>query len=208
MPYRITFQSFGISNTRAPHDDTDYLAVNMSINQVPLTPQTKRVGNVDNGEYDVGFYFDLEDTVQPNDQIVFNYIIVNHGGDSSANVLKSCAEATTETVLKNINGQEDALVYIDGYPGIYFPYCMTINKRSKGEMNGLWDQVKQVFSHLSSDRCDGVVVIDRLSFPGKYLANMELVSPRTIKYEGVDSRDGCGSDSVYEITWTIGPALR
>jgi hypothetical protein len=202
MPFQFNFQSFGITNTRSLHNDTDYVAIGMSINGVPLTPQTKRVGNVNNGQHNVGLSLSLG-TINSTDECVFSYIIVNHGGDKTQNVLDSCAAAMTQTPLKQFNPPDAAVI---PFEGSMLPKCLTVALRAKDDVNTLWNQVEQVFADLSKDRCDGVVVIDRFSFFGSSIAQVELSSPHTITYLGVDSRDGCGSDSVYGVLWTAGAA--
>jgi hypothetical protein len=55
----FTLNSFAIDNTRAVHDDTDYASLGLSVNGVPITPQVKRVGNVNNGTHQVNLTIPL-----------------------------------------------------------------------------------------------------------------------------------------------------
>jgi hypothetical protein len=50
----FTMTSFALNNTRAVHEDTDYIALVVSQNGVVVPPQTQRVGNVNNGTHKVG----------------------------------------------------------------------------------------------------------------------------------------------------------
>jgi hypothetical protein len=187
----FTLNSFAISNTRAAHNDTDYVALGLSVNGVPSAPQVIKVGSVDNGTHQVNLTIPLA-TIDEGYKYVLSYLVLNHGGGKTGDILTRCANAMTQTPLKDFNPQD-----VMPATGIL---------RTAGDMNTLWDLVKALFKNSSSDWCDGPVAIDRFSFLGSSVTGIQLASQRTplsMFYEGIDSHDGCGSNSYYSVEWSI-----
>jgi hypothetical protein len=187
----FTLNSFAISNTRAAHNDTDYVALGLSVNGVPSAPQVKKVGNVDNGTHQVNLTIPLA-TINEGDKYALSYLVLNHGGGKTGDILTRCANAMTQTQLKDFSP-------LDVMPA-------TGILRTAAEMNTLWNLVKALFKNSSSDWCDGPVAIDRFSFLGRSVTSIQLASqqtPLSIIYEGIDSHDGCGSNSDYSVQWSV-----
>ena len=77
----FTMDSFGISNTRSLHNDTDFVYLSATVGANPPVFAKKSMGDVNNGTHSVGLSIEVDipddDTI-----VVFNYLIMNsgHGG--------------------------------------------------------------------------------------------------------------------------------
>jgi hypothetical protein len=199
----FTFEllSFGINNTRALHNDTDYIGLGLNINGAPQTPLVHRQGDVNNGIHQVNLSFPLVN-INPSDEVVFSYLIINHGGGKSAEVLSACANAMTQTPLATFDTTEAALVSV---PGGNVPNCLASPLNTDLEI--WWNErgVKAQFSGISSNHCDGPVAIGRFSIPGSFMGQLvtdkNSSNPWTTINTGINSAIGCGSNSEYGIQW-------
>lgn len=178
--YIVRLVKFHIDNTRARGDDTDYVTLNARVNQQPIQTQTKFVGDVNNGDHPVDIQVGPFE-VGPSDSLLFNYVILNKGHtngdrDKVEAALSTAAASALGTVL----------------PG-----------------GSLWAIVGQGIGELiklSDPDCDGVVAADKITLSGTdaehYTAEIsEYTEPR--KYTGTDSPSGCGTNSLYEVTWAL-----
>jgi hypothetical protein len=200
MPINFTLNYFGITNTRAVHEDTDYVIVGMSVNGKIIPPVAKRIGNVNNGQHQVNLTLSGPSTFTDADTFVFSYLIVNHGGGATADVLSHCQNAMIQTPLLQFSAADAQVVQV---PGRSIPKCFDTTLRAADDMNILWNQIKAQFTHLSTDRCDGPVAIDRFSWLGSSMSSVQLLlDVNSWIYEGIDSAVGCGSNSSYGVNWT------
>src|SRR5689334_8361096 len=94
QPYIFSLDSFRINNTRAWHEDTDYVSVSLVVDDDPPQTQFKSMGDLNNGVYKVNLIFD--DIVVDDDKMVmFSYTIVNSGHSDSSTVEKGLRTATS-----------------------------------------------------------------------------------------------------------------
>jgi hypothetical protein len=203
MPINFTVKTFALTNTRSVHEDTNYVALGISHNGTILPPQTKKIGNVNNGTHAVNMEVSVPSTYTANDTFAFSYLVINHGGGGTQDVLNDCASAMTNTQLITFNAAQAVIVPVGNFQ---LPKSLSTTLRAKDNMNTLWNLVKAQFQHLSTDRCDGPVAIDCFSFTGAALTDMILVSqanPFSIIYLGIDSAVGCGSNSDYSVQWLV-----
>jgi hypothetical protein len=195
------FQSFALSNTRAPHLDTDYVAVAISQNGVFKSVQAKRIGNVNNGTHVVNLVANLPAQYAYTDELVFSYMVINHGGGSTQDVINDCTAAMTQIGWNTFNASDAAVVPVGNRQ---LPACLSQALRGVN-MKIWWNQMKPAFQHLDSNRCDGPVVIDSLSFTGASMTQIQLAEnqqhPFSFIYLGIDSAVGCGSNSHYSAQW-------
>ena len=201
MPINFTMTSFALNNTRSLHEDTNYVALAVSQNGAIPQPQAKRIGDVNNGTHAVNMTVSVPSTYSPTDTFALSYLVINHGGGSTQDVLAHCSNAMTQTPLKTFNALDAQLVPVGNFQ---LPRCLSSGLRAADDMNLWWNQIKAQFQHLSTDRCDGPVAIDRFSFTGAALDQMILVSqanPFSIIYLGIDSASFCGSNSHYSVQW-------
>jgi hypothetical protein len=203
MPINFTVKSFALSNTRSLHEDTNYVAVAINQNGNEVQPQAKRIGNVNNGTHAVNLTVSIPSRYENSDTFAFSYLVINHGGGKAQDVLNDCVSAMTQSALKTFFAPDAVLVPVGTS---MLPKCLSSALRAKDDMKSWWNQIKPQFQHLSSDRCDGPVAIDRFSFTGAELDQLILTSqanPFSIIYLGIDSAVGCGSDSNYSVQWAI-----
>jgi hypothetical protein len=204
MPFKFSLNSFALNNTRAVHEDTDYVVLGLTVNGVtPFPPLAQRAGNVNNETYNIKDMDFLLNSVGDTDQIVLSYLVINHGGGKSQEVLTACQNAITQTALKTFNA-----VYAKPVEtlGRALPDGLTTTLRAADDINALWNLVKSQFAGISTDKCDGPVAIERVSFFGSSVSSIESISPVSIIYLGTDSAVGCGSNSHYSVQWGISAA--
>jgi hypothetical protein len=194
---------FAIGNTRALHDDTDYVCLGLTVNGVVSLPVAKRVGNVNNGAHQLHLELPLSNPFNSTDEIVFSYLVINHGGGDAGDVLSRCQSAMTHPALTTFNPSLAALVQVQE---VSLPNCIANTLRTADSINFLWNQIKPQFSGISTDRCDGPVVVDSFSFMGSSIPQVELISQTStfiFNYLGTDSSDLCGSNSHYSVQWSV-----
>jgi hypothetical protein len=202
MATTFALQSFALTNTRSVHEDTNYVSFGLSVNGKVFAPLSRRMGNVNNGTHQVALDFAIP-TFTDNDEIVISYLVINHGGGNTREILTSCEHCMTQTVLKDFSSSDAQLVPVQGGS---VPKCMSTPLRSGSDMNVWWNQIESQFNGVSTDRCDGPVAIDRFSFFGSNIGNMILNSnshPLSFIYLGIDSAIGCGSNSDYSVQWAV-----
>jgi hypothetical protein len=203
MPINFTVPSFALNNTRSLHEDTDYVGIAITQMGREVAPATKRIGNVNNGTHSVNMTVSVPSTYNTSDTFVFSYLVINHGGGKTQDVLNHCTTAMEQPALTTFNAAQAQLVPVNG---AQLPKCLSTTLRAADDINALWNPIKAAFNHLSSDHCDGPVALDSFSFTGAALNDMILVSqanPFSIIYEGTNSAVGCGSNSHYSVQWFV-----
>src|SRR5271154_6256218 len=96
----FTMDSFGISNTRSLHNDTDYVFLSVTVGaNAPVFVQ-KSMGDVNNGNHSVGLSLqvDIPDDDTP---VVFSYLIMNSGHQGD-NTRQKAAQAALSTIAKEV----------------------------------------------------------------------------------------------------------
>ncbi len=200
MSITFTLKSFAIGETRSPHLDTDYAVACLRQNGTLYPAQAKKIGDVNNGNHNVGFTFPISNTYQNTDELTFSYMIINHGGGKTQDVLTRCENVMTQTPLSTFDPAGANIVTINGRQ---LPECLSTALRAKDDLKNWWNQVKHQFDHLDSNHCDGPVAIDRFSFKGQSLDQIILSDVISIIYLGMDSAVGCGSNSIYSVQWDV-----
>ena len=146
----------------------------------------------------------ISGTYNSADTLTFCYILINHGGSSTQEVITHCLNAISNSELKNFSSEAATPVSVNGTE---LPMCLSSNLRAKDNMNASWNLIKSYFQHMDTNHCDGPVAIDAFSFTGTELDNIILVSqeaPFSIIYLRTDSAIGCGSNSDYTVQWSVG----
>src|SRR5215813_8238327 len=98
--YTFTIEGFHIDNTRSRFDDTDEVGGALQIGDETLPSQSRSNGDVDEGDYPIGFVFGPRLVSQPDTAVVLSYSIYN--GDP-ARLPKSLEEMNTELVDKAVD---------------------------------------------------------------------------------------------------------
>jgi hypothetical protein len=92
MPTIIfSLDSFRITETRSLHNDTDFISLCVTVGANAPVIQTRAMGNVNNGTYQVGLAVSAE-VPADNTPVVFTYTILNNGHDQTD--VEKAVEAT------------------------------------------------------------------------------------------------------------------
>jgi hypothetical protein len=178
--YTFRLDSFTITNTRSVDEDTDHVTVGLKVGDRVFDPQTKHMGDVDNGTHQVGLQFGPVLVDSEAESIAFNYQIVNNGHASDSDIEQKLAAGAIALLTK---------VFSLGTPwtavlGIVINY---------------------IFGFIFAD-CDGPVAVDQINITGGTLwawTHGVGLHSETKYYPGTDSDVGCGSNSEYYVTWSM-----
>ncbi len=183
--YIIKIDSTYITSKRSSQRDTDYVTLAAKVgDQQPVT-NSKKLGDLDSGflhpiNLQVGPI-----TVQQGQTLSFDYIITNKGnGDSST--LSTLTSSAVGILAKSISSSNPIIA--GGLP--------LFEKALETVLPG-W---------LKPGSCDGVVAADTIVVPSDLLnqwtqANGSHQEKRD--YFGGDTPPGCGSNSHYDVRWTV-----
>jgi hypothetical protein len=189
--YSFSLDRFHISNTRSRHTDTDYVTVGLQIGGQTFPAQTKAMGDLNNGDYNVGLVFEGIEIDDPGTPVIFNYQIVNNGHASQADIDNALTNGAAQLASEGATALGDKL--IPGSGSIW------------GEAAS--EAVKWLGGVIFAD-CDGPVAIDQVAVTAEVLdaaidgANAGGTYSDTRSYPGTDSPTGCGSNSQYAVTWS------
>src|ERR1700761_8217658 len=96
----FSMDSFGITSTRALHNDTDIVYLSASVGANPMVLVSKSMGDVNNGTHSVGL--DLQVDIPDDDTpVVFNYLILNNG-HSGNNAVLQAAHSAMSTIAEAV----------------------------------------------------------------------------------------------------------
>ena len=203
QPASYTFHlvSMQVLNTRSRHEDSDKASLTVAVGPggTPTTV-TKDLGDVNNGTFPIGLSIGPIQISDPNIGVAMNYVILNSGHQSwddinkiltgtGASLAAAGAKAATSAVGAAIGAEVGStLVPVIG--------------TALGLLAG-W-LVDQVTGLLTAD-CDGPVAAEQPAFKGLQLWNNTVRGPytHTTYHPGIDSAHGCGSNSIYTVTWSI-----
>ncbi|HZQ44046.1 MAG TPA: hypothetical protein VFA99_12375 [Acidobacteriaceae bacterium] len=198
--YSFVVESFKITDTRALHTDTLTLSHTVIVDGDLVAHRALvKMDDFDNGEYSPSDYAPdsggIEGVVinDPMAQSVFVFQLINAGNPDGA--LTGRLAATADQIAGIVGGA--AALGTDATPiglGI--------------------EAIANLFAWLTNN-CDGPVAIDQIAVP-RYmidtwtedLSTTETQATRKLTmnrhYPGSDSPTGCGGNSNYEVTWSVG----
>jgi len=193
--FTFTLDSFRITDTRSRHEDTDFASFTLLVRAAdgsgtPQT-QTKSMGNLNNGTFNVGLSFPNV-LVDSGGSVVFNYLIVNSGHKT---------EGEVDSALETVGGALAEKGLVAGGTAIgtaILPGLGTILGAVAGWLAG---QIKNI---LNAD-CDGPVAAEQVTL--KYSDLLAKTANGPYSHEtpnpGTDSATGCGGNSMYYVTWHV-----
>ena len=190
--FTFTLDSFKITDTRSRHEDTDYVSFTLLVKSATGagTPQTvtKYMGDVNNGTFPVNLTFS-KIAVGPADTVVLNYLIVNSGHKNPSQVVSTLESAGSKLATEAGTAAGAAI-------GSVIPGLGTALGAIAGWLAG------ELTSMLNAN-CDGAVAAEQNTFPYNDLTAKTAhgTFSHTTKHNGTDSPHGCGSNSVYYVTW-------
>ena len=177
--FNVTVDSFGITQTRSKHEDTNYIGATLNIGNLTKMFMVQPLGNVNNGTHPVNLSFSGIDFGQ-DDTLVFNYIMVNVGStniDQVRAALKAAGAAWAE-------GGGPPAPHLASANGIDTDYLVA--------------QLVGIFRST----CDGIVAAEQ-----NQLAYGQLPISQSTPQPGTHSPSGCGNNSQYTVQWHIAGAV-
>jgi hypothetical protein len=199
--YTFTLDSFRIDNTRSLFKDTDFVSISVAVgNNPPVTSPAKAMGDLDNGTFKVGASIPNV-VVQPGQAVAFSYSIVNSGFNQNS-IEQDLIKWIGQAAQKAAGAGAAALAAL----GTDDPNAASI-ANAAGSGAGGWAATK-LLNIIFAD-CDGTVAAGDHSFSGAQLAKDTAGSKTmftTDNNPGTDSPTGCGSNSRYEVTWSVHPS--
>jgi hypothetical protein len=207
--YYLHLDSFSVVNPRSQVNDSDYLAFVAKVQNVSGGPHN----NADWGPQNLGKGDNVATglvlgpyTMPPDsaDQLGFSYVIVNNGGEIS----KEAMYTRLGEVGLSLAGE--AIGTLAGPGGsttgreIGSALGATLNDLARRFLNDLTGILAPITAFAFAD-CDGLVAQDEIAYTGAGLAIATATGPdsKTITYPGSDSPAGCGSNSIYSVTWSV-----
>jgi hypothetical protein len=212
--YTFKLESFEINNTRSRHDDTDTVTFGLQVGTAQFPVQSFFAGDLNNGIYPVNLKFGSVLITDGTSIAVFTYEIYN--GDASQlstslvalnqslldRVVTLVLKNTDETGLPNFSSGEAGADVPDGGDDSSF--------EDTSGWSGLFLEAigADIAGFLFPD-CDGFVAADGIGMT-KNQWDVEInstgavLSRKTMHYPGSDSPAGCGSNSDYTVTWSVG----
>ena len=193
--YSFTLNSFKITDTRARHNDTDFVAISIKVGaNDPIIIPTKSMGDVNNGVHQVNLTIpNIE--ADANTVVAFSYSIVNsgHSQDKVGQALQTVVSAASS---KAASAGAALVGGLAGGPGGALITAV-------GTPAAAW--VLGKLGNIIFADCDGTVAAADHVFTGAQLAQKTAGGIFTMDddNQGTNSATGCGSNSRYFVTWSI-----
>src|SRR5947209_7247715 len=103
----FTLSSFKITDTRARHNDTDYVSIAVAVGSKPAVTATKAMGDVNNGTHTVNLSIGKVE-VGRNETVAFSYSIINSGHNKSE-IEKALAEVVSAAASNGATAAAEAV---------------------------------------------------------------------------------------------------
>jgi hypothetical protein len=171
--YVFRLDKFQISKTRSLHEDTLFASLAVKIGDQPPQTVTKKIGDRNDGTYNLGLELGPV-SLDNTTPVTFNFQLVNGGNHESD--INGLLSKGTDTLFKA--AASSGHVYVAA--------------------------IAKLMGWLLAD-CDGPVAVDQVSTSGANLHEWAQAGPHTETraYPGLESPDGCGGNSRYQVTWTV-----
>lgn len=205
MIANFSLDNFRITDTRAPHNDTDYVTVGITVGNMPPVTRTVRVGDVNNGDHHVGLGVSADIPTDHAVPVVFSYVILNSGHGDPSQIEKG-AELALSTL--GSKAAQAATTAAGGALGAYLgaelgTAVVPLIGTAIGAIAG-W--LVSGISAIVFANCDGTVAAGVNVYSSTDLISKTAAGHRitvTVQHPGTDSADGCGGNSNYYTTQTI-----
>ncbi len=190
----FTMDSFGISNTRSRHNDTDFVYLSAMVGANPIVSVSKPMGDVNNGTHSVGLSLEI-DIPDDDTPVVFYYQIINGLGGNDAKA--KAAQGALNTVAEEIVKHKAITVAAVTVGTVLVPLFVS----ALGAIAGITEAGLLLFAD-----CDGRVAAGFMPFTCSDLIKRTASGQKIAQnanHAGTDSPDGCGSNSQYSTACTI-----
>ena len=160
------------------------------------------MGDVDNGTHAVNLAFSGL-VLKPTDSVVLSYLIVNTGAKGSGTVDAIEDALKTATVSLATTGLSAGGAAVGGAIGSIVPGLGTLIGAGVGALGGWAIGELKGFLHAN---CDGLVAAEEvnLGYHDMVVKTDNGAFHQTTHHPGTNSPQGCGYNSSYDVTWTIG----
>jgi hypothetical protein len=201
MNISFSLDSIRITETRALHNDTDFVSVSITVGANPAITQTRAMGDLNNGTYQVSLGVSA-DIPADDTQVIFTYTIVNNGHTDQSTFEKAVSAALTALGAAGAKAGATELGSILGTATVPFVGS------ALGALSG-W-LVGELTSVIFAD-CDGPVAIGVHIYTGNQLIQTlgasQKIAETNVQHLGSNSSLGCGANSVYFTTDTISATI-
>lgn len=194
----FTMDSFGITNTRSRHNDTDFVLLTANVGANPIVSVKKSMGDVNNGTHSVGLSLEV-DIPDDDTTVVFGYMIVNGSEDPNDSKAKA-AQSALNTIAEEVIKHKAITAAGVAVGSIMVPLVGSALAAVAGIM-ALTEGGLLLFAD-----CDGVVASAALSFSCSDLIKRTASGQKianNANHAGTNSPDGCGSNSQYSTACTV-----
>ena len=204
VTFTIGLDSFAITNTRSLHEDTDFVTVSLAIANHPPVSQTRALGKRNNGNFPLNMDFSKV-SIAHGETAVLTYNMVN-SGHQDPNKVETELKTLTETLAQK--GAQIASTAVGTAIGSALGAAIgtavvPIIGTALGSLAGYL--VGGAFGLIFAD-CDGPVAsaVHVLTYDQiKAVVASGKAQTHTDNHPGIDSADGCGSNSHYTVTWSV-----
>jgi hypothetical protein len=212
LPTRYLFSAdhVHVTVTRSLDEDTDTAVASVGAGNWPIQRATQHIGDI--GGFSSPKEMQLNSlsfapvAVELCEASVFNYMIVNAGhvddkvlDDALLKATGSITGDLVTAVSKSIGAGVGAIIAVEVIG------TMIIVPVVGSLLGSVMDYLLGKLGTIVFADCDGVVAAEVVTLSGRdlYLAARDEPLTVTTTHPGTDSPDGCGSNSVYEVTRTI-----
>ncbi len=202
--YDFSVDQFTINNTRSAHKDTDYISASLAIAGRPTLKATQKLGDLNNGTYGTAMQFHGVE-IDDGQVAVFSYAIVNSGHADPTAAEKALEQTVTTLAEKGATAAAAAAgTAIGAALGASIGTAVVpLLGTALGALAG-W-LTSTIGSLLFAD-CDGPVAAAVHVFTAAQLqagTSLGLSLGTSDHHPGTDSAHGCGSNSDYNVSWSI-----
>jgi len=180
--------------------DTDYLALAVAIGSKPVVSTSMYLGDHSYGDV-LEVFLRIESDIADDERVIMTYIMYNHGFDPLGlpQNLVSWAEIIAQTALAAYTGNAETSELNISLPGgpVMVPTSGSALTALGGLLSGL--NVPAVYP-----TCDGPVAAGVHAFTGAKLR--QGGNGAIDKCVGINSPDGCGNNSLYDVGWSVSVA--
>lgn len=216
LPWRYAFSVDFVTaqKTRALLTDTDAAVGAVAPGNAATQTATQWIGDIggpDPSQAQTNLIDITPVTVDLAEPMSFSYQVVNNGHADQSKILAALASGSNSLSLAATSSMEQ-----DIEQGIAKIVTVTIESATKitipvvGSILGAIENwlLGQLTSIVFAN-CDGLVAVEMRAMMGsdllRLVGNGAQKFTTTTAHQGTDSATGCGSNSVYEVTWSIQP---
>ena len=199
----VGLDSFAITDTRSRHSDTDFVTVSVAVGSQTPQSQTRSLGDLNNGNYPLNMHFHV--SLLPTDIVVLTYAMVNNGHTAPGTVEQSLEKGIQglASTGAQIAAKEASTAIGTALGASIGTAALPVIGTALGALSGFL--VGGVFGLIFAD-CDGPVAAGVHALTGAQI-QAAIAGGHGLTHiddhPGVDSSDGCGSNSHYTVTWSV-----